>query len=200
MFYFFIFFFFFFFLMIRRPPRSTLFPYTTLFRSWRGLEIEIDLIAIDRQPAVIGIDPAPGLAVFPGQGLAGESGRPVEAEVEACDHALPCAVLRHLAPNAKPGRAPGRTPRIANVDRRERSSNGVGVADGLAAHAECGQLEWRRLVGHSLTPPTVMPLTKCFCTARNARVMGPIASTAMAIWAESAGIWTPNACELVCRI
>src|SRR5215813_14848974 len=30
---FFLFFFFFFFLMIRRPPRSTLFPYTTLFRS-----------------------------------------------------------------------------------------------------------------------------------------------------------------------
>src|SRR5256885_15861831 len=29
----FIHFFFFFFLMIRRPPRSTLFPYTTLFRS-----------------------------------------------------------------------------------------------------------------------------------------------------------------------
>src|SRR5215467_9491623 len=29
-------FFFFFFLMIRRPPRSTLFPYTTLFRSCRG--------------------------------------------------------------------------------------------------------------------------------------------------------------------
>src|SRR2546430_12542548 len=27
---------FFFFLMIRRPPRSTLFPYTTLFRSDRG--------------------------------------------------------------------------------------------------------------------------------------------------------------------
>src|SRR6202012_5595150 len=29
--------FFFFFLMIRRPPRSTLFPYTTLFRSGRGV-------------------------------------------------------------------------------------------------------------------------------------------------------------------
>src|SRR3712207_8480797 len=29
---------FFFFLMIRRPPRSTLFPYTTLFRSSRGTE------------------------------------------------------------------------------------------------------------------------------------------------------------------
>src|SRR2546427_5981526 len=30
-------FFFFFFLMIRRPPRSTLFPYTTLFRSLGAL-------------------------------------------------------------------------------------------------------------------------------------------------------------------
>src|SRR6267154_5800299 len=33
--YFLCFIFFFFFLMIRRPPRSTLFPYTTLFRSAR---------------------------------------------------------------------------------------------------------------------------------------------------------------------
>src|ERR1043165_10047898 len=32
--------FFFFFLMIRRPPRSTLFPYTTLFRSrWRQVKV-----------------------------------------------------------------------------------------------------------------------------------------------------------------
>src|SRR2546430_16157950 len=35
-------FFFFFFLMIRRPPRSTLFPYTTLFRSAQ----------LERQPLV----------------------------------------------------------------------------------------------------------------------------------------------------
>src|SRR3712207_9298182 len=33
--------FFFFFLMIRRPPRSTLFPYTTLFRS---VELAVTLI------------------------------------------------------------------------------------------------------------------------------------------------------------
>src|SRR2546423_10898139 len=32
-------FFCFFFLMIRRPPRSTLFPYTTLFRSDRSVKI-----------------------------------------------------------------------------------------------------------------------------------------------------------------
>src|SRR3712207_8648467 len=36
---------FFFFLMIRRPPRSTLFPYTTLFRS--GLERQASLQALD---------------------------------------------------------------------------------------------------------------------------------------------------------
>src|SRR5260221_3603696 len=29
----------FFFLMIRRPPRSTLFPYTTLFRSYKELKV-----------------------------------------------------------------------------------------------------------------------------------------------------------------
>src|SRR5687768_18580760 len=33
-------FFFFFFLMIRRPPRSTLFPYTTLFRSRGDRQLE----------------------------------------------------------------------------------------------------------------------------------------------------------------
>src|SRR3712207_7926790 len=59
--------FFFFFLMIRRPPRSTLFPYTTLFRSgdprWerRGIE-ERDLpyaaLAVQgRVPEVL--DPTP---------------------------------------------------------------------------------------------------------------------------------------------
>src|SRR2546430_2288878 len=38
-------FFFFFFLMIRRPPRSTLFPYTTLFRSI----IELNALHTKRQ-------------------------------------------------------------------------------------------------------------------------------------------------------
>src|SRR5437667_11599622 len=35
--------FFFFFLMIRRPPRSTLFPYTTLFRSLASSGMELAL-------------------------------------------------------------------------------------------------------------------------------------------------------------
>src|SRR5256885_8885972 len=55
-----LFFFFFFFLMIRRPPRSTLFPYTTLFRSEkRGLGIlECDdlfhLVAVVVEVEVVG--------------------------------------------------------------------------------------------------------------------------------------------------
>src|SRR3712207_681099 len=43
----------FFFLMIRRPPRSTLFPYTTLFRSMLflvGLELEPSLLWRLRAP------------------------------------------------------------------------------------------------------------------------------------------------------
>src|SRR2546422_4727586 len=38
------FFLFFFFLMIRRPPRSTLFPYTTLFRSWSDRRCRTGLV------------------------------------------------------------------------------------------------------------------------------------------------------------
>src|SRR5437016_10363403 len=34
---------FFFFLMIRRPPRSTLFPYTTLFRSTHGVQLQLGM-------------------------------------------------------------------------------------------------------------------------------------------------------------
>src|SRR3712207_9558885 len=47
--------FFFFFLMIRRPPRSTLFPYTTLFRSldaqltrYRADQVDMELSVKDR--------------------------------------------------------------------------------------------------------------------------------------------------------
>src|SRR5689334_24867487 len=45
---------FFFFLMIRRPPRSTLFPYTTLFRSYRlGKLFDVALVCI--QGTILGI-------------------------------------------------------------------------------------------------------------------------------------------------
>src|SRR3989337_1158524 len=41
---------FFFFLMIRRPPRSTLFPYTTLFRSFAPVSARLPDGPFDRQP------------------------------------------------------------------------------------------------------------------------------------------------------
>src|SRR3712207_7555780 len=55
--------------MIRRPPRSTLFPYTTLFRSLEQVE---DVFGLDRLALVQPPDADPDLAVdtshSPGQG------------------------------------------------------------------------------------------------------------------------------------
>src|SRR2546422_6546583 len=63
---------FFFFLMIRRPPRSTLFPYTTLFRSLAGM---------------VELEPRDALAV-------GEEGRGGErAELAAIDERLQDVLL-----------------------------------------------------------------------------------------------------------
>src|SRR3712207_9125839 len=45
-----------FFLMIRRPPRSTLFPYTTLFRSGRGYSPAEENKTPDQPIGVIPID------------------------------------------------------------------------------------------------------------------------------------------------
>src|SRR5256885_8544121 len=53
--------------MIRRPPRSTLFPYTTLFRSRAGLELRLD--AAQRR---LHRDPAADLRTA---GLSAEAGR-----------------------------------------------------------------------------------------------------------------------------
>src|SRR5688572_31460281 len=66
LYFYFIFHFFFFFLMIRRPPRSTLFPYTTLFRS--PLPINVSSAA----PAAIRHDravPPPGARPRPARGM-----------------------------------------------------------------------------------------------------------------------------------
>src|SRR3712207_7761439 len=40
--------------MIRRPPRSTLFPYTTLFRSDVALDLVRQPVGVDDQPAIMG--------------------------------------------------------------------------------------------------------------------------------------------------
>src|SRR5258707_4242257 len=46
----------FFFLMIRRPPRSTLFPYTTLFRSRKAVDQRADRVAFGQSDICRGGD------------------------------------------------------------------------------------------------------------------------------------------------
>src|SRR2546430_12605770 len=66
--------------MIRRPPRSTLFPYTTLFRSGQiilGLAVGLGYQDAARDAPDVGIGPAPdGLAAL-------DVALPVPAEIPA---------------------------------------------------------------------------------------------------------------------
>src|SRR5216683_487887 len=66
--------------MIRRPPRSTLFPYTTLFRSRRRPALAAELRAAQRGPAV--------LAEFPG-GRRGQRAAAMLAELAVAGSAYP---------------------------------------------------------------------------------------------------------------
>src|SRR2546429_3630072 len=59
--------------MIRRPPRSTLFPYTTLFRS---IVLEVVLSQQLHPGAVIGSQPLPAGVAFPNRGGGGAAGEP----------------------------------------------------------------------------------------------------------------------------
>src|SRR3712207_7455838 len=52
----------FFFLMIRRPPRSTLFPYTTLFRSVQLVVVE-DAVLVGLRLQIQALDPHDAIAV-----------------------------------------------------------------------------------------------------------------------------------------
>src|SRR3712207_7356916 len=54
--------------MIRRPPRSTLFPYTTLFRSWAGP----DWMRFPTEPGALGHE-GWGVVDAVGDGVAGVS-------------------------------------------------------------------------------------------------------------------------------
>src|SRR3712207_8592151 len=72
--------------MIRRPPRSTLFPYTTLFRSGIG-----NRVWAVRKPSPVGFS-APGPALK-GMGPKGEA-ELVEADARLRDIALTCGRAR----------------------------------------------------------------------------------------------------------
>src|SRR5256885_3773700 len=87
----------FFFLIIRRPPRSTLFPYTTLFRSGSGTQagalVRIDLSEYgDPQTAARLVGAPPGYVGY------GEGGRLTEARSEEHTSELqsPCNIVCRL--------------------------------------------------------------------------------------------------------
>src|SRR2546427_3104893 len=77
----------FFFLMIRRPPRSTLFPYTTLFRSAATATC----------------------AIFPWRSCSGtpRSRRSMKAPAKSSGSSSPAAFIPAPSPASDPGRRPG---------------------------------------------------------------------------------------------
>src|SRR2546425_1811348 len=94
--------FFFFFLMIRRPPRSTLFPYTTLFRSSAGVAWALGYADGER------ISRGEMLAVV--RRIASSVRVPVTADMEAGDGTTPEAAAE-TAPGVVAAGRPGADPR-----------------------------------------------------------------------------------------
>src|SRR3712207_8703180 len=71
----------FFFLMIRRPPRSTLFPYTTLFRSWKAPVTNCTTSSAANSPSTTHEQrPAPAPPCSPSATLRTRSGKPRSEE------------------------------------------------------------------------------------------------------------------------
>src|SRR5258708_39732526 len=76
-----------FFLMIRRPPRSTLFPYTTLFRSYRHART-LGSLCLSRSP-------------FPGNGISGPEDRKstrLNSSHQIISYAVFCLKKKNLTP------------------------------------------------------------------------------------------------------
>src|SRR2546430_3911858 len=97
--------------MIRRPPRSTLFPYTTLFRSTRG-----------------------GASVRPGVELRGDAARGVAYEPSA--RRAPATHPCRAAPRGR-GAAPARPPRTRGALARA-TETGRGSHDDFATQTPSG--------------------------------------------------------------
>src|SRR3712207_8694130 len=66
--------------MIRRPPRSTLFPYTTLFRSDRVGDDLAEAVGIGDEPGVVAVDHLALGAEGSAQGLEGRLGDDLVAD------------------------------------------------------------------------------------------------------------------------
>src|SRR5579884_527247 len=134
---------FFFFLMIRRPPRSTLFPYTTLFRSVLHGRAGVDLDRVglgDRHAArtrlglfVVDAAPAPSTPLAPGRLIGGPAwatrapgtaGTTRAARGLAVDHDAAPATGAAGSALALQG-VPCRTELVGSLGRRPRRRRGA---------------------------------------------------------------------------
>src|SRR2546426_2321042 len=75
--------------MIRRPPRSTLFPYTTLFRSWPPSKRRRGRLVMR-----VGLSAAGALALLVGFSVAGPRGR--RSEEHTSELQSPCNLVCRL--------------------------------------------------------------------------------------------------------
>src|SRR5580692_2272080 len=122
-------FFLFFFLMIRRPPRSTLFPYTTLFRS----------VPQDRARA-----PAPPARVRPG--------RLRRASATASGWRVPVtAPDQAAAPPGEPA-ADGWAAEVAEIEHRRELGRAMGGPSKVARQRDAGRLTVRERIERLADP------------------------------------------------
>src|SRR3989454_1097145 len=117
----------FFFLMIRRPPRSTLFPYTTLFRSPHAVRGEPAPVALRAERSGGGRDDAEDGPVAQPVALGGRRGLlahgldPAVARLEDLEHRLPAHDLVH-----RPAR---RTADVHVLDEADLGSDALAELD-----------------------------------------------------------------------
>src|SRR6266496_384513 len=124
----------FFFLMIRRPPRSTLFPYTTLFRSHSSPEVPGRRVACGRLPSA-----GAGAAAI----VRGMSG--ARASVAA---GMPAVVVA----TAFGG------PEVLSVTDQQTAAPGPGEARIEVRAASVNPIDWRTYSGAMGADPARLPI------------------------------------------
>src|SRR5258706_9144928 len=72
--------------MIRRPPRSTLFPYTTLFRSRLGQRCLVGVVAVAGDAVVVGVARVDGDPAVGADGAGRERRRGRRAVADSSEH------------------------------------------------------------------------------------------------------------------
>src|SRR6195952_451692 len=132
--------------MIRRPPRSTLFPYTTLFRSVLGGNLLLSLLSL-------GLDGA-------GKSKGKKRSEEHTSELQSLRH-LVCRLLlekkkSRRSPSRRAGRGPG-APRQRGTVRRSPASRAVGCPSAPLRRGRRRRPSVRRFFFKDPPPPELYP-------------------------------------------